>query len=158
MEINFLDIVQHVINIVVLYIILRAILYNPVSKFIQERKDKHQQQQDSLDQSILQAKELEQKNQKLIEQNQIKAEQLVNEKKAYAEQMAAKTIEEAKQEAARMIEQAQMLIKEDKEKAQHDFVEQTAELAITLAKHILEREVKREDNQHLIDDFFRKVG
>jgi F-type H+-transporting ATPase subunit b len=35
---------------------------------------------------------------------------------------------------------------------------QTAELAVDIAGKILEREVKQEDHQRIIDSFFDKVG
>ena len=37
MEINILDIIIHLINIFVLFIILRFLVYKPVSKFMRDR-------------------------------------------------------------------------------------------------------------------------
>ncbi|MPM95950.1 hypothetical protein SDC9_143106 [bioreactor metagenome] len=39
-----------------------------------------------------------------------------------------------------------------------DLKSQTAELAVDIAGKILEREVKQEDHQRIIDSFFDKVG
>lgn len=158
MEINLFDIVQHIINIVVLYILIRALLYNPVNDFIQKRKEKQDKQQKELDEALVAAKESETQSKQWLSDTQVKTQQLIDEKKAYAEQVAAKTIEDAKLEAAHIIEEAHERIKEDRQKAQDGFVDQTANVAVELAKNILNREIKQEDNQSLIDDFFRKVG
>jgi F-type H+-transporting ATPase subunit b len=44
MELTPLDILYHVINIVILYVLLRFILYKPVRKFMAARADRIQKQ------------------------------------------------------------------------------------------------------------------
>ena len=40
MDIHPVDIVIHIVNIVVLFVVLRILLYKPVKKFMQAREDR----------------------------------------------------------------------------------------------------------------------
>ena len=68
MEFNLLDIVQHILNVVVLYVILRAILYRPVRSYMLAREEALKQQRAEADQYRKDAEDLKAQSQKLLEE------------------------------------------------------------------------------------------
>ena len=67
-------------------------------------------------------------------------------------------IKEAKEEAALIKQRAMVEITRQKEKAEYYLRKQSVEIAIDLAKKILEKEISEEVNRELIDEFISQVG
>ena len=51
-----------------------------------------------------------------------------------------------------------ILAEAERARALSDMEDQIADLAVDMAGHILQREVKLEDNKAVLKDFFQKVG
>lgn len=158
MEFNVLDIVQHVLNIVVLYIILRAVLYNPVRKFMLQREAAEHQKREQITSALAEAEALRLENERQLADAQSRTKQLVDAKMAYADEVAGQTIENAKKEASNLLMEGRAQLNAEREEAQAELTDQTSALAIDIATRILRRELTLEDNQRIIDDYFQRVG
>lgn len=158
MEFNLLDIVQHILNVVVLYVILRAILYRPVRSYMLAREEALKQQRAEADQYRKDAEDLKAQSQKLLEEAHQTAQQDADSKLEYARQMASHLLEDAKVEARQIVEEGRSRIEEERKESREELVRETAALAVDLAARILGREVSAADNQRLIEDYFSKVG
>ena len=156
MSIQPLDIAIHVVNIVVLYVLLRYILYNPVRKFMLAREAQIKQEMTDAkaakDQAAQMEAELAQKmksadqqvQQKLIEgtkQAGDQADSLVAAAKSQADGILVKAHQQADQQRRDVISQMRP---------------QISEMAVSLAGQILKREVSAADNQKVIESFFEK--
>lgn len=157
MEFNLLDFVQHILNIVVLYIILRAILYKPVRAFMDKRKAEEENKQIEIDRALNEAGELVKENERQLNEAQSRSQQLIDEKLAHADAVSEETVQQARAKAREIIETANTQIAEEWRKAQEELVDQTAEMAVELASRILQREVNADDNRKIIDEYFREV-
>lgn len=158
MEFDVLDIVQHVLNIGVLYLILRAILYKPVRKFMLQREESYTKRREETERALKEAETLHEKNEQLLLDAQNQAQRMADEKLVYAEHVAEQTVAKARDEAALLLRDARVRIRQEEQEAQGRLVEQTAALAVDLATRILGREISLEDNERLIDEYFHKVG
>ena len=72
MDINFLDVLLHIANIVILYVLLRFILYKPIQKFMKARSERIQNQMDDAEnakRAIMEEKELYNKRISEIEED-----------------------------------------------------------------------------------------
>ena len=58
MDINPVDILIHIINILVLFVLLRLLIYKPVKKFMDERSQRIQKEMDHASEISAQAEEL----------------------------------------------------------------------------------------------------
>ncbi len=158
MEINLLDIVINIINIVVLYILLRVLLYKPVSKFMRQRTER-------VENELRQAEALR------AEAADEKADYAV--RLAHADEEAQKRLlagnRQANEQAAAILaaakEHADELLSEAREKAQEErraavaaLKGQITDMSLGLASQILQREVTEQDNHKVIDTFFEQVG
>ncbi|HWR24475.1 MAG TPA: ATP synthase F0 subunit B [Feifaniaceae bacterium] len=158
MEFDPIDIVMHVINIIVLFVILRGLLIKPVRKFMAEREAKFAREREAIDQSRAEADALKTRYEGSLSTAKKTADELVQERLKRAECDAQEILEHAKQDAQHALSKAHDQALAERDELMLQLQEQTAVLAVDLAEHILEREVRAEDNERLINEFFKKVG
>lgn len=157
MELYPLDILIHIVNIIVTYILLRVLLYRPVRKFMDERAAKVEHQ-------VQHAKALEDAARKSKEQydaqiagSEQKARDLIREGEQKALAAAEGITNGAREQAEQLIEEAKQKAEEEKKRAMEGMQEQVAEAAAQIAGRILRREVSLEDNRRVVDEFFHEV-
>ena len=156
MEINPLEIAIHMVNIVVLYLLLRTLVYRPVRKFMQERAQRVQKQLDEAEQTHQQAEALKTEYQQKLAQAEAQAQRCLEEGNQKAAESAAAIVAEANLRAAGIMDTARTEASAVKEKAVEELEPEIADMAVTIAGRILGREVSERDNQELIDAFFRQ--
>ncbi len=155
---NPLSILLHTINALILFVALYFLLYKPVRKFLRAREERigarldeaanAEQNADATRETIAQQKLgaahevagiLADGQQKL----KIQQDQMLAAARAEAEEI----LKSARLEADALLSGA------------HDAMQaQAASLALDIARAVLAREVRPEDNARLIDDFLKKVS
>ncbi|NLB36801.1 MAG: F0F1 ATP synthase subunit B [Clostridiales bacterium] len=157
MELYPIDLVIHLINILILFFVLKRLVYKPVVKFMRARSERIENEMQTSEQAEKKALALEEQyNQRLAECDD-KAKQIIRENTQRANETAEDIVDKAKN-------QADLIIKEAHEKAEAERIskiegmrDEIAEIAIDIAKQILQREISPEDNKSIINDFFRKA-
>lgn len=158
MEFHWIDFVEHVLNVVILFLLLRLFLYKPVSKYMAAREAKFATERQAIDAGQKETSELKAQYETSLADARHKADQMVDEKLKAVGQQVEEIREKARQEAQRILADAHTQTVAERDEMLTELRDQTAALAVELATHILEREVNATDNQRIIDDFFRKVG
>ncbi len=157
MDIQPLDIVIHIINIVVLYLLLRVILYNPVSKFLHARADGIQQQLDDAKAAGEQADALRASYEGRMQAVEADAQQLLLDETQKANITAADILKNAKTQADQIVREGRERAETERGEALQSLKGQITDLSLALASEVLAREVTAEDNQKTIDAFFEKA-
>lgn len=158
LEINPLDFALHIVNIVVLFVILRSILIKPVRNFMDEREAKFAREREEINKTRSEADALKAQFESSLRDAKKTADELIQERLKRAESEAQEILSGAKQEAQKTLSRAHAQAVAERDEMMQQLQEQTAVLAVDLAGHILEREVSAEDNERLINEFFKKVG
>lgn len=158
LEINPLDFALHIVNIVVLFVILRSILIKPVRIFMDEREAKFAREREEINKTRSEADALKAQFESSLRDAKKTADELIQERLKRAESEAQEILSGAKQEAQKTLSRAHAQAVAERDEMMQQLQEQTAVLAVDLAGHILEREVSAEDNERLINEFFKKVG
>ena len=158
MDFHLIDFVEHVLNVVVLFLLLRTFLYKPVKKFMTEREAKFAGERAEIDADRKQAETLKAQYEASIESAKVAAEKIAEEKRSAVEREADDMREKARREAQRILADAKAQAATEHEEMLSELKTQTAELAVDLAGRILEREVSPKDHQHMIESFFKRVG
>ncbi len=158
LEINPLDFALHLLNIIVLFIILRSLLIKPVRKFMADREAKFAREREAIDKTRAEADALKSQYEGSLSEAKKTADELVQERLKRAECEAQEITENARQEAQHTLSRAHTQAVAERDELMQQLQEQTAVLAVDLAGHILEREVSATDNERLINEFFKKVG
>jgi F-type H+-transporting ATPase subunit b len=155
LDIHPLDIVISVINIAILFLLLRLILWKHVIKFLNERAKR-------VNNEMEQAKKAHLDADALFEQYALKIAGIEDEGKALlknsqqkADEEAEKILKDARNRVNNMMADAREHIETEKEQALEEAHFEVAQLATNMAARILDREVTELDNENAIDDFFK---
>ncbi len=92
-----------------------------------------------------------------MRQARLDAEGQVAQIMAQADKDAQSIREEASRQAEVIIETAKQSAKEEKRRLMDSMHDQVMELSVALASRILEREIKPEDHQKLMEEFLSEV-
>ncbi len=158
MEFHLIDFIEHALNLLIFFLLLRHFLYKPVSKFMAEREAKCAREREQLDASRNEANVLKAQYETSMKNARLDAEHIADERRKAAEREADDLRKKPKQDAQGILSDAMHQAVAEREGMLNELKTQTAELAVDIAGKILEREVTQEDHQRIIDSFFDKVG
>ncbi len=158
LEINWVEVGIHVLNVIILYVVLRLLLYKPVLKFIKKREHKFADKVDELDEREKELDRRKQEYEKLMEEASSEAATIITNSNEMARDHAREVLDNAKEHARDLVIRAKKEIEAEKMQARLDMKTEIADMAIQIAEKVLEREVSLEDNRKIIDEFFERVG
>lgn len=157
MGINPLDILFHIANILILFVLLRLILYKPVRKFMVERSERIQKQVEEAAAAEKAMLEEKARYEKMIAETDENVRQMLKEGEKQALSNADKIINEAKLQADKILNDAKLQAQAETLKTMENIQDQIADVAVEIAGKILSREVKVEDNQEFVSEFFKQL-
>ena len=150
------DVIISLINITVLFILLRLILWKHVIRFLSEREGRVRGEMDDAEKRRLEAETLHSDYDKKIGEIEERGRDLMRESQQKANEESDKILKETRERASEMISDAESRIAEEKEQALEDAHLEVTQLATQMAARILEREVSPEDTKHVVDEFFKE--
>ena len=148
------DLVINIINIVILFLVTKKLLYKPVKQFLDARKEKIAAQFEESELSKKEADEAKTEYCELIENAQALFDRTVDEAKAEAKKSAEKIVLDAKQQAGKIVDNAKLTAAEEHEKMLQQAKNDIAEVAVQISNKIIQREITDDDNRRIIDSFF----
>lgn len=158
LEIDFLRIGLHILNVAVMFVVLRVLLYKPILKYIKQREHAFSDKVDDLDaREKLLVRQKAQYTQ-MIADAQAEATELITRSNVMAKDHAREILGNAKDHAKELVTRVKKEIEAEKTQARLDLRAKIAEMSVQIAGKVLEREVSAEDNRKIIDDFFKRVG
>ena len=134
-----------VINILVLFFLLRAFLFKPVSKFIQDRKKKIQDDINRAEKDSWDAKKLLEQYESKLAQADADAETILRVAREHAQAEADKIREEGTADAERVAAAARAQIENERRAAMALFRAEAAVLVVNAAGRLLKRELAGEE-------------
>ena len=137
MELYPIDIAIHLVNIVVLYILLRVLLWKPVRKFMAARADRVQQQMDQAKQLQDEAEQMKSDYSSRLTQVQATCDQMLSDGRRQAQAAGQKAIDEAKAEADQILAQARTEAEAEKQRILDAAKGELADLAVDMAGRVL---------------------
>ena len=146
------------VNIVVLFIILRAILFKPVTKFMEERSGRVANSLAQAEKDKNQAKLLLEQYEARLRGAEGEAAEIVLAAREAAGQQAERITAAAKAEAERLLQNARRQIESEGEAAMERFRAEAAGLVLAAAAKLLRREPGREDSRLQAELLLRELG
>lgn len=146
------EILFHTVNLLILIVALRFLLYKPIKNIIANHKKKLDdvfEENKKLEKEAAEAKE---KYDSMIEQAKTEMAEASKEAAENARKQSEETIAEAKKQAANIIESAARETEAEKERMKNDYRETVGRLAVDIAGKVLEREISQKDNEKIIDE------
>jgi len=148
------DVIISLINITVLFILLRLILWKHVIRFLAEREKRVRDEKDDAEKRRLDAEALHCEYEKKVGELEERGRDLIRESKLKANEESDRIIKETRDKAKEIMDDAEARIAEEKEQALEDAHLEVTRLATDMAARILRREVSPEDNVSAADEFF----
>ena len=156
MEFHLEDVIISLINIVVLFILLRLILWKHVIRFLSERTNRVQTEKDDIEKSRLEAETLHDEYKEKLNTLEEQGQEIIRKSREKAGKESENILKETREKARLVMLDAEARIEEEKETALEEIQVDVTQLATEMAARILKREVSQEDNVAVVDDFFRK--
>ncbi len=157
MDIQPLDIVIYLINIGVLFVLLRMVLFKPVRKFLDARSSSVAKELDDAKAAMADADELKANYAASMQDADQQVKKLILEGTRQANVQAAQIVDAANGKAKELLSDAREKSAVEREEAIAALQTQITDMAVALAERILQREVNQADNQKVIDTFFSKA-
>jgi F-type H+-transporting ATPase subunit b len=157
LELHPLDILISLINITVLVVLLRLILWKYVYRFLSAREQRIRSDFDSIEKQRLDADALKLEYEEKLESLKVSQRDLMRESQTKASLDAEEILSEAREKAKTMMVDAREHIAEEKERAIIGAQYEVARLATDMAARILKREVSSDDSKSAVNDFFRET-
>jgi F-type H+-transporting ATPase subunit b len=135
-----------IINIAILFFILKAALFKPVTKFMEERAAKIADAISQAERDKNQAKALLGRYEDQLKHAEGEADDILRAAKEAAEKQAEKIVAEGKEEAERLLAAARRQIDVEEQAAMARFRAEAAALVVAASGRLVQRELVREDN------------
>jgi F-type H+-transporting ATPase subunit b len=146
------------VNIAVLFVVLRAILFKPVSKFMADRSRKIEESIAQADQEKAQARLLLEQYQEQLKKAREEAEAILKSAREDADREAERIIAGGKDRAEGMLAAARQRIDTEKQAAAARFKAEAAALVVAAAGRLLMRDLNQEDNRRLAAGLLRELS
>ena len=158
LEIDPVNIAIHVLNVIILFILLRLLIYKPVLKFMKNRENEFATKVDELEEREKQLMRQKEEYERMMADAHNEAAAIITKSNELARDHAREIVDNAKEYARDMVLRAKREIEAEKAQARLDMRAEIAEMSIQIAEKVLAREISLEDNRKIIDEFFEKVG
>ena len=147
-----------IINIVILFFILRAILFKPVTKFIDERAKKVQDIRDQAEKDRIQAKTLRKQYEAQLKKAEEDGAEIIRVARETAKEEAARIVAEGKANVENYLEKARRQLEAEQQTAMALFSTEAAALVLSAASRLLRRNLSDEDSREQAAILLRKLG
>ena len=148
------DLIINLINIGVLVILVRFLLYKPVKKILDKRKEELRSAEAKAAERELEAAKSKEAYDVLIndaEKIKIEAEAKAKED---AKSVSAGIINEAKEKADRLLSDARVKAEKEHDEMIENAKSELTDIALQMAEKVLDREITDKDNVRIIESFF----
>jgi len=142
----------HIGNLAILVVVLTILVYKPVKKFMDKRASDIRSQYDQNAKDKAEAENMKKEyEEKLLTADQT-AEKIIADKRAEAIRNSDIVIAEAEQQAEEIIASAKAKAEQERAESIEQLKGEVGGMAVEIASAILEREIKKEDDDKLIED------
>jgi F-type H+-transporting ATPase subunit b len=146
------------INIGILFVILRAVLFKPVTKFMTDRSKNIEASIAQADKDQAQARQLLQQYEDQLKNADTEAEAILRTARENAERESERIVAEGKARAENVIAAAQVQIRSEQQAALAVFKAEAAALVVAAATRLLRRDLNQEDNRRLAASLLQEVA
>jgi F-type H+-transporting ATPase subunit b len=146
------------VNIAILFVILRALLFKPVTKFMADRSRKIEESIAGAESEKAQARQLLEQYQTQLKNADEEAEAIIKSARENAEREAGRIVAEGKDRAEHLISAARIRIDSEQQAALALFKTEAAALVVAAAGRLLMRDLTQEDDRRLAVSLIKELS
>jgi len=156
--IDFTQILLHMLNFVILAGGLIFFLFDPVVKFMDDRKKYFEDLQKKLDDEKAETEKLKETYEAKLNATNSEAEKIIGDYQKHAVEVAKDYLDETQEKAKAIIENAENDAEKRKEMILDSAQAEISELVLNAAQKLVEDTTSDERNNALYDEFIRRIG
>lgn len=158
LDINLGLILASFINFFILFAILKHFFFDKVKAILDEREEYINEQIDNAEEATNKARMLTIENERIFKKTKQESKKLIEENKRKAEKIYEEIVSDAKEEASAIVERAKIEIHREREKVEYQLKKEAIDLALELSSKVIEKNIDKEKNSELIEQFITEVG
>ena len=147
-----LQLVFHALLVLVLFFILGKLLFKPVQKILDKRKEMVQSSIEDAQQKQQQAQDLKAEYDQKLAAAMTERDQIIQDAYKTAQEKERAILEDARQEAARIRERASREVALEQDKARDLLKKETVGLAAAIAEKFVRESISVSDQKQLVED------
>ncbi len=157
-SVNFWQIIISLLNLTIMFLILKKLLFKPVQKMIAQRQSAVDAQYENAANAEREANENKVKWEEKLSSAKDEADTIIKSASENAARRGDEIVAEAKEKADGIIRQAKEEAQLERKKATDGIKKEIADVSTLLSEKMLEREIKPDDHRKLIDSFINEIG
>ncbi|WJI91297.1 F0F1 ATP synthase subunit B [Weissella viridescens] len=146
------------IAFVILMLLLKKFAWGPVVKMMDERANKVAHDLDSAEDARQQAEKLSKERQEQLTAARTDANKIVADAKKSADAQGKQIVADSQTNAQTLKDRAATQIEQDRSEAMTSAKNDVADLSVTIAQKIIQKELKLDDQKALIDAYIDGLG
>ncbi len=150
--------IAQILNFVILLLLLKKFLYNPIVKMLDNRSQTIKKSLDDAKKIEEELKKTEEKNQEIITAAQAEAKKMVEEAKKNAADEGKRILNEATKQAEAQKTKAVAEITREKESAKNEIKKEAAELIALAASKVLQTKIDQKTDKSLIEEAIKRIN
>lgn len=156
--VNFWTMIFAWINLLILYLILKKLLFKPVKNMIDSRQKEVDDMYSDAENAKASAAEMKAEYEKKLESANEESEEIIKRATRKAILREEEILKAADEEARRSLERAKEQAELEKKRVLNEVKDEVSDIAIGIASAVIERDVSADEHRELIDDFIRNMG
>lgn len=157
-SVNIWHILISLINLVLLFLIIKKFLYKPVKNVMAKRQAEIENNYLNAENAENAALNSKAEWEKKLGEAEKTADNIISDAAKTAETRGNTIVAEAKEKAENIIKQAEEQATLEHKKAEAQMKKEIADISTELAQKVLEREIDEKDHRKLIDSFIEDLG
>lgn len=158
LEFHLSTIIFTIINLLVLYAVLRKLLFGKVNAVLQQRAALVQQEMDAARADNRQAQELKEQYEEKLQDAHQEAEKILSDAQIRAQRVYEGKVAEAEREVQRLRGEAQVQIATERETMLRGARQEVASLALLAAAKVAGRSMDSGGDRAFVEEFLTEVG
>lgn len=157
-SINIWQIVVSLLNLVILFLLIKKFLYKPVKKMLEERQGNIDKQYSDAEEAKIKALEDKKNYEEKLSAASSEADGIIQSAVDTAKAREKEIIADAKAKAEGIVTKAESDAKLAVLKAEDSIKKEIINVSTVLTEKMLEREISQDDHKNLIDSFIDNIG
>jgi len=156
--VNFWTMIFAWINLLILYLFLKKLLFKPLKNMIDSRQKEIDDMYSDAESSRTDAAALRSEYEEKLSHAEEQSEEILRTAVRRAQLKEEEILREANDKAARAIDRAEEQIEQEKKRAINEVKNEVSGLAIDIAAAVIGRDVSAGEHEDLINDFIDNMG
>ena len=146
------------VNLLILYIFLKKLLFKPIKNMIDSRQKEIDDMYNDANTAKSDAEAMRVEYEEKLERANEESEEILKKAVRRAQLREEDILHEADMKAQRVLERAEERVELERRRAINEVKDEVSEMAIEIAAAVIERDVNSDEHAAMIDDFIKNMG